>query len=413
MRATRIDLELERLPAARRSLRVAVVTESYPPEVNGVATTIARFVEGLRQRNHSVQIVRPRQEADRGAADAPDRGRDFLVRGLPIPRYPDLKMGLPAKKALARLWTYERPDVVHLVTEGPLGWSALQAAARLRIPMCSDFRTNFHAYSRHYGIGWLNKPILAYLKKFHNRTRYTMVPTESLRSTLEGLGFRNLRVVARGVDTLRFHPCKRSIDLRRLWGAGEDDPVILHVGRLAAEKNLGVLAEVHSRLRALEPRARLVVVGDGPARRDLELRCRGAIFAGTRTGEDLAAHYASGDIFLFPSLTETYGNVTVEAMASGLAVVAYDHAAAAEHIVHGESGMVAACDDSAAFVRHACELMRSTTRIRRIGASARERAEGLEWGRVVEQFEALLFATAAESAAHVRVASTYPWRLPA
>jgi len=409
VRSTGIELELERLPAMRRSLRLAVVTESYPPEVNGVATTVARFVEGLRQRNHSVQIVRPRQQVD-GSAVAQEPGRDFLVRGLPIPRYPDLKMGLPAQRALLRLWTYERPDLVHLVTEGPLGWSALQAAARLRIATCSDFRTNFHAYSRHYGIGWLNRPILAYLRKFHNRTRRTMVPTEDLRAKLDALGFRNLNVVARGVDTARFHPGKRSTNLRRLWGAGDDDPVLLHVGRLAAEKNLGVLVETYARIRAREPRARLVVVGDGPARRELESKCPGAIFAGTRTGDELAVHYASGDMFLFPSLTETWGNVTIEAMASGLAVVAFRHAAAAEHIVHGENGMVAAYDDAEAFVRHACELVRNPARIRTLGARARERAEGLDWDRVVDRFEALLLATAVESAAGLRVASALPWR---
>src|SRR3954465_13976687 len=140
------------------ALRIAFVTETYPPEINGVSLSVARFIEGLRRRNHEIQLVRPRQaRADQGGGT-----REFeqvLMRGLPIPRYPGLKMGLPAKRALTELWSLHRPDLVHIVTEGPLGWSALQAALKLKLPVTSDFRTNFHAYSMHYGVGWLKKPI--------------------------------------------------------------------------------------------------------------------------------------------------------------------------------------------------------------------------------------------------------------
>src|SRR6185503_17298330 len=142
-------------------LRVAAVTETYPPEINGVAKTAARFVEGLRGRGHEVQVVRPRQSPA-------DRGDDVLMQGFSIPCYRDLKVGLPAKRALQRLWSYRRPDIVHIVTEGPLGWSALEAAAKLKLPVVSDFRTNFHAYSGHYRAGWLKRPILSYLRRFHN-----------------------------------------------------------------------------------------------------------------------------------------------------------------------------------------------------------------------------------------------------
>ncbi len=309
------------LAGAQRTLRVAVVTETWPPEVNGVAKTAARFAEGLRRRGHSIQLIRPRQ----GSADQP-RNEEILLRGIAIPRYPDLKIGLPAKRALARLWSFQRPDVVHVVTEGPLGWSALQAAAKLKLPVVSDFRTNFHTYSAHYGVGWLKKPILAYLRKFHNRTLGTMVPTEAMRAELSALGFQRVRVIARGVDTALFDPARRDPRLRASWGAGPDDVVLLHVGRLAAEKNLPAVLAAYEKVGP----AKLVLVGDGPMRRELQARYPGVAFAGTRSGEDLAAHYASGDVFLFPSLTETWGNVTLEAMASGLAVVAFDYAAAAE-----------------------------------------------------------------------------------
>jgi glycosyltransferase involved in cell wall biosynthesis len=379
---------VDEIPAARRSLRVALVSETYPPEVNGVATTIERIVDGLHLRNHELQLVRPRQAAgDRG--DRGERFEQVLLGALPIPRYPHLRMGVPSKRALVALWSRRRPDLVHIATEGPLGWSALQAATTLKLPVTSDFRTNFHAYSRHYGVGWLAKPIVAYLRKFHNRTARTMVPTPALRDELVAHGFRNLRVVARGVDARRFDPARRSAALRRQWGVGDDGRAVLFVGRLAPEKNLAALVAAFDAMRAVDPALRLVLVGDGPARADLGRACPDAVFAGQRTGEDLVAHYASGDIFVFPSLTETYGNVTPEAMASGLAVLAFEHAAAAQLIRSGWNGLLAPCGDSAAFVRAAARLAGDRALAAELGRRARESALSLDWERVVAQIEAV------------------------
>jgi glycosyltransferase involved in cell wall biosynthesis len=382
---------IEQAPLVQRPLRIAVVTETYPPELNGVALTVARFVEGLRRRNHWIELIRPRQgRDDRGAGD--QRLEEVLLRGMPIPRYSHLKMGLPARSALEWRWSFQRPDLVHIVTEGPLGWSALNAARKLKLPVCSDFRTNFHAYSGHYGVGWLRKTVLAYLRRFHNRTRLTMVPTAALRAQLAALGFRNLAVVARGVDVERFHPRRRSDALRASWGAGRQDLVALYVGRVAAEKNLPTVLSAFEAMRARDPRARLVVVGDGPALSGLRARYPDVVFTGARTGEDLAAHYASGDVFLFPSLTETYGNVTVEAMASGLAVLAYDCAAAGEHIESGANGMLAPVGDAETYGAAAAGLTVDRSRVRALGARARRTAEALDWDRVVLALEAQLLA---------------------
>jgi glycosyltransferase involved in cell wall biosynthesis len=383
---------------ARRSLRVAVVTETYPPEVNGVAATISRVVEGLRQRGHQLQLVRPRQDSppatgSAGASPPASALDEVLLRGLPIPRYPQLKMGLPARRALLRLWTAQRPDVVHLVTEGPLGWSALQAATKLRLPVVSDFRTNFHAYSAHYGVGWLRAPVMAYLRKFHNRTACTMVPTAALESELAGAGFERLRVVARGVDTGLFDPARRSEALRASWGAGPETVVALCVGRLAPEKNLGTVLAAADAMRgagrdAPQGRLRLVLVGDGPERASLQQRCPDAVFAGVRRGEDLATHYASADVFLFASTTETFGNVVPEAMASGLAVVAYEHAAAGQLIRSGENGLLARLHDVPGFCRAAHDLGGDLARVRALGRQARQTAARLDWGRIVDRVEA-------------------------
>jgi glycosyltransferase involved in cell wall biosynthesis len=383
------DFLVEECPRARRSLRIAVVTETYPPEVNGVALSAAHFVEGLRGRNHDIQLVRPRQ--DRNDRIDPAGGiQQILTHGLPIPGYPDFRMGLPATGALVRLWRRARPDVVHVLTEGPLGWSAVSAARKLKLPVISDFRTNFHSYSRHYGIGWLSQPILGYLRKFHNRTLMTIVPTEPLRAELAGSGFRNVRVVARGVDTTLFDPARRSDALRAQWGAGPDDPVLFYVGRIAAEKNLDALLAAYAAARAQAPRSRLVVVGDGPARASLQARCPDAILLGTRRGEELAAHYASADVFLFPSLSETYGNVTLEALASGLAVVAFNYAAAAQAIRHQENGLLSPMDDTQTFAALAAEAVADLRRARAMGRLARASALKLGWGVVVRKLETLL-----------------------
>jgi len=375
--------------ATRLPLRIAVVTETYPPEVNGVALTLQRVVEGLGARHHVVQLVRLRQHAD----DLPQRARgvhEVLVRGMPIPRYPHLRMGLPCARTLKRLWAMQRPDVVHIATEGPLGWSALRAARHLALPVVSDFRTNFHAYSRHYGLGWLQRGIVGYLRSFHNRTLTTMVPTPAVQRELAAQGFENLRVVARGVDTTLLDPSKRNPELRKLWGAGDGTVIVLCVSRLASEKNITLLWRAFEAIKRRGVDARLVLVGEGPQREQLQALCCGAHFAGLRRGDDLAAHYASADLFAFPSLTETFGNVVPEAMASGLPVVAFDHAAAGQLIRHGDNGWLAAPTEAVQFIDLAAHAACDRSALRTMGARARQTALALDWHRVIDDLEAVL-----------------------
>ena len=387
------DFTCQTLPAMRPQLRIAVVTETYPPEVNGVAMTLGRLVDGLQVRNHQVQLIRPRQHAD----DHPQPTAtlsEHLQRGIALPRYEGLKMGLPAKAALTRLWTRQRPDVVQIATEGPLGWSALAAANKLRLPVASDFHTNFHSYSSHYGFGLLRRAIVAYLRKFHNKAAVTLVPTEGVRRELLASGYENLEVIGRGVDTRLFHPGRRDPALRARWGVQDEETVALYVGRLAVEKNLELVFRAFDAMRAAEPRCRLVLVGDGPERAVWQARRPDAVFGGIQVGESLAAHYASADAFLFPSLTETWGNVTIEAMASGLAVVAYDCAAAEEVIRHGENGLTAPPEDEAAFIARAVSLATDPALRRRLGPAAAARAAQLSWDAIVDSFEHVLLRLA-------------------
>jgi glycosyltransferase involved in cell wall biosynthesis len=291
---------------------------------------------------------------------------------------------------LHKAWTAWRPDVVQVVTEGPLGWAAASTAKRLGIPICSDFHTNFHNYSRHYGFGVFAGIASRYLRALHNRTDCTLVPTAEMQSNLETLGFERTRVVGRGVDNWLFNPARRSVRLRSTWGCRGDETVALYVGRLAPEKNLAVFVSAALAMRAVDPNLRVVLVGDGPQAAALRAEHPDFVFSGMRTGGDLAEHYASADVFLFPSVTETFGNVTLEAMASGLSVLAYDYAAAREYLRHGTSALLAPYDDARAFADMAAQLAGDAALRARLRVESRRAAETVSWSRAVDDLERVL-----------------------
>lgn len=380
-----------------QSLRLAVVTETWPPEVNGVAMTLSKLVQQLSGRGHSIQLIRPRQDS----ADMAQEGlgwSEMLTRGLPIPRYPQLKLGLPGKKALIHAWTLKRPDLVHIATEGPLGWSALQAAKRLKLPVTSDFRTNFHAYSKHYGVGWLSKPIVAYLRKFHNRTERTMVPTLELRDQLQSMGFERLDVIARGVDTKLFNPAQRSEALRKQWGAGPQTTVLLCVARLALEKNLDLAVQALQAQQALGRDVRLVFAGDGPYRSQLQEKCPQAYFMGMCTHAQLAPIYASADVFVFPSLTETFGNVTLEALACGTPVVAFDCAAAGTLIESGRNGWLIETENETRFIEAVSRAALDAQTLQAMRDQTAQSVQALAWSSIAEAAEGVFRRVIAQSA---------------
>ncbi|WP_460148838.1 glycosyltransferase family 4 protein [Pseudomonas sp. S3_E10] len=379
-------------------LHITLITETFPPEINGVANTLGRLCEGLRARGHQVELVRPRQGADQSR---PSDDQLLLCRGWPLPGYPGLQLGQSSMHKLLRRWTRQRPDVLYIATEGPLGLSALRAARRLGISVVSGFHTNFQQYSNQYGLSLLSRMVTQYLRWFHNRSTLTLVPSASQRLELERRHFERLGMLSRGVDSQLFHPIKRDNALREGWGLANDDIAVLHVGRLAQEKNLGLLKRCFDALRATYPqrRMRLIIVGDGPQRLLLERELPDAVFCGTQRGEELARHYASGDLFLFPSLTETFGNVVLEAMASGLGVVAYDQAAATQHIRHGYNGVLAMPGDEDAFCDAAIWLLEERETLRRARLNARQHASRQGWPAIIEQFEQQLRGACGEQPA--------------
>jgi glycosyltransferase involved in cell wall biosynthesis len=358
-----------------------LVTETFPPEINGVSMTLGRLMDGLQQRNYQVRVIAPRRK-DRNGMEMPVT----MVAGLPIPRYPELRFGLPAHRSLRRIWHNERPDIVHIATEGPLGWSALRVARQLNIPTVSSFHTNFHSYGSHYGYGFLKRMVLGWLRHCHNRTRLTFVPSADVIRQLQSDGFANLKLLARGVDTALFGPHRRSPELRRDWGATPSTPVALYVGRLAGEKNLGLVVEAWQHMRSRLPELKLVLVGDGPARSALARQAPEAIFAGMRSGVDLAAHYASCDCFLFASITETFGNVVTEAMASSLPVLAYNYAAPARFISHQSNGFLAPFGDAPAFLSAAGTMADCRQRWPELGNQARNTVLPHSWDAIIDGY---------------------------
>lgn len=264
------------------------------------------------------------------------------------------------------------------------------AARQLKIPVTSSFHTHFEHYSQHYGLGWLKQPVIGYLRKLHNCTEATFVPTLATKQALEAQGYRNLHILSRGVNPDLFNPHFRSQALREQWGMKPDDLAVIHVGRLAPEKNLGLVQSAFAAIQAQHPRARLIWVGDGPSRTELASKHPDYIFAGIQTGPELAAHYASADLFLFASLTDTFGNVVLEAMASGNTVLAYACAGAAQLIHSGENGVLASPGNEAEFLAHAVDLARSPQRRKALASAARITAETLSWDHIHATLEAHL-----------------------
>ncbi|MBF8222074.1 glycosyltransferase family 4 protein [Halomonas sp. 328] len=368
-------------------MRICLVSETWAPEINGVAHTLGRLADELMARGHELQLIRPRP--DDGQCQAGLQA-ELQVRGLPLPGYRQVRLGWPAGRAIHRFWHQQRPDVTYLATEGPLGWAALSAARRLTIPSASGFHTDFDHYAGAYGMGLLKPLVRAGLRRFHNRTGATLVPTPEQASRLADQGFANLAVMGRGVDTRRFTPDKRDTALRLAWGAQPQQPVVLHVGRLAKEKNLALLVRTIRAMQAQRPDLVQVIVGDGPQRQALTAQLPEAHFCGFVSPADLPRYYASADLLLFPSLSETYGNVVTEAMASGLPVVAFATAAAALLIESGRNGLAVEPGDDEAFVDAAVSLCQSPARWGQLGRAARLTVAEQSWSRIADDFLAIL-----------------------
>ncbi|HET7126560.1 MAG TPA: glycosyltransferase family 1 protein [Lysobacter sp.] len=381
-------------------MRYGIVTETYPPEINGVALTVQAKERGLRLRGHEIEVIRPRQfRGQRGEA------HELLVPGAPIPGYPAMRFGLPALRTLRKRWEAQRPDAIYIATEGPLGWSALRTARKMGIAVSTGFHTRFDEYTRDYGVGFLQPLALGWMRRFHNRSDATLVPTCELADFLRGERFTDVVHQPRAVDTRRFDPARRSEALRASWGLGENDLAVVYLGRIAAEKNLPLAIRAFREIAKQRADAKFVWIGDGPELAGIRAANPDFVYCGIRRDEELATHFASTDLFLFPSHSETFGNVTLEAMASGVATVAFDYGAAKEHLVDGEHGAAIEGSDDEAFIAAARRIAGDDGLRRAMGAAAREAVAKLRPTQVSADFDELLQRIARDrSARHAQPA---------
>ncbi|WP_447527465.1 glycosyltransferase family 4 protein [Vreelandella sp. TE19] len=368
-------------------MRLCIVSETWAPDINGVAHTLSRLAHELKRQGVHIDIVRPKPRAG-GHITA--FGEELQVHRLPLPGYAEVQVGLASPGKLARFWQKHPPDVIYLATQGPLGLAARRAARRLGVVCVAGWHTNFDHYCHDYGMSWLSAATLRYLRHFHNGCALTLVPTHAQASTLRSQGIRGVNVLSRGIDAEHFSPAHRDHTLRAQWGVNEHQGVALYAGRLAAEKNLTLLVETFQAMHEVRPDMAQVIVGDGPAREQLQKALPQAHFTGFLDQPALARHYASADIFVFPSLSETWGNVITEAMASGLAVVAFNHAASAELIRSGDNGVSIAPDDPAGFHHAAAELCQHPADYARLGRTARLGVLEHSWTGIATQFKRYL-----------------------
>jgi glycosyltransferase involved in cell wall biosynthesis len=361
-------------------MRVAYFTESLPPLSDGVTRTLERLVETLTDRQVEFMFF----SAVDPDGTLPWRARVHRVTAIPFPLYRYYRMGIPWPGALDGPLDRFRPDLIHIVNPTLLGNYGISYAERRGLPVVGSFHTHFVSYLAFYGFAGLEPYGWKYLAWFYNRCAVTYVPSRATTAELRRNGIERLELWRRGVDLQQFAPHFRSPALRERLGAAAL-PILLFVGRLVREKNLDDLAAAVQVLRERNHRFQLVLVGDGPMRAELEARLPWAHFAGHQEGADLARWYASADLFVFPSTTETFGNVTLEAFASGLPVVAANCGGARDLVVPGVTGLLARPADPVSFADRVELLLQNPGHRIRMGLRALEWARHFRWPEVNER----------------------------
>ncbi|MCS7057010.1 MAG: glycosyltransferase family 1 protein [Thermoflexales bacterium] len=358
-------------------MRIALFTETFLPRVDGVTNTLCRLLDHLAARGHESILFAPE--------GSPPRYAHTPVIGLPgrrLPMYPDFKLISPFAPIAEPLRNFA-PDLVHTLNPVTLGLAAIREARSMGVPIVASYHTDVPGFMVRWGYRLPAKLMARYMRWVHNQADLNLCPSSVTLEALARQGYRRLKIWGRGVDTTLFNPNKRSADWRtRLTRGQSDHPLLLFVGRLSHEKRVHW---IHRALNAL-PGVRLAIVGDGPAREALQRLFFDApvVFTGVLRGEDLAAAYASADIFVFPAANETLGNVVLEAMASGLPVIAPRSGGLLDHAVHGETALLFEPEDCQAMIAAVRELVQNPARARQMGQAGRARVEPRTWAAVLD-----------------------------
>lgn len=360
-------------------MRISLVTDTFLPEINGVTTVLARMRDGLRARGHAVQVIAPRYPSP-----GPDEAGVVRRPSVPCPGYPNVRLSWPVSPRVTRRMREFAPDLVHVVTEGPLGAIGRRWALRQRLPLVTSFHTDFPRYAARYLGAWAVPLVKRHLQGFHQPAAHTQTPSAATRSELLALGVPRPVVWGRGVDAGLFTPARRSDARRREAGAG-DRLLLLHVGRLAVEKDIGTLVaafrQVHERLG---DRVAFAVAGDGPKRAAVHEGLPFARHYGFLERNTLANLYADADLFVFPSPTETCGLVALEAMAAGLPVIASDQGGVQENVRPGLNGLLVAAGNAEAFAGAIEWLCRDAGQRAAMAQAARAFAVPRDWERELD-----------------------------
>ena len=359
-------------------MRIVFFTESMLPLVDGVSLTLCRLFNTLDDAGVDFRVYSPFVPP----ADISWSPRVRGVRAVTFPLYRDYRVSVPGGSNLVADLDEFAPDIVHVVSPTPMAvWAQTYAVAR-GIPVVATFHTHFVSYFRYYGFRGLEPLGWSFLRWFHRRCVVTFAPTPTIVRELTEHGIRNVQLWSRGVDAHLFSPVARDATLRARLGVDDDTPLILMVSRLVKEKDLEDLVHVDRELRVRGASYRLAFVGDGPLRARLERALPDAHFAGHQCGTALARWYASADIFVFPSTTETFANVVQEAMASGLPAVVVDRGGPQAVIEPGRSGLVARANDAHDIADKLCTLLGDRDLRAAMGRAARARAQERTWDRV-------------------------------
>ena len=378
---------MNRLP--QKSLNsLAIVTETFSPDNNGIATTLSQLAEGLYAQGVNIQVIRPQRFSQEQDHYQRSEIQTHCLPGLPLPGYKNIKFGLPNYTYLLRLWERQPPSIIYVATVGPLGLTALKAATKLNIPVLTGMHTQFYRYFNDYHLNLFKPLIMRYLRFFHNLTAGTLAPSQSQMESLKQQGFKHIDYLTPGVDSLAFSPSHRCMTLRQRWGLRHDDIALLYAAPLTTieHRRLNTALEAYDHVRALLPAIKFIVIGEGPMTRELSLEHPDVILCGQPTNHELARHYASCDIFLLPNKTDAFGYEIMEAMASGLAVVSFDSPAAQAHIKNKETGLIVKSSTPQAFAQTLSLLCNNSLELETLKSKAHLQARSLDWQHIVDEF---------------------------
>ena len=361
-------------------MRIALFSEVYWPMVSGVGVTLRSLTGALQARGHEVRVYTASYRASDGTPVPPEVHQSPSV---PLFLYPDVQWAFPRQRELLRDLERFSPDVTHVATEWAMGLAGLKASRQLGIPLVASAHTDYEKYAARYGVEWAWRMGWTYLKWFYGKTSRVLCPSRVFEQHLRSRGIEHTGLWTRGIDTVVFHPRHRSAGYRELFGIGPDDLLVTYVGRLAAEKDLTILLNAWADLGSRRGKAQLVLVGQGPMVGEIHARkIPGVHLTGLLRGQDLSTAYASSDIFAFPSTTETFGNVALEAMASGLAPVVASAGGMLDFCENGKNALMVRPGSTTHFGEQLARVLNDATLRQQLSAGALETANGRRWDAI-------------------------------